>query len=389
MDDNRRRLLQAGLAGGAALMSGCVDEVVQADDTATVHDDSRPLNILILGGTGFIGPHMVHEALRRGHSVTLFNRGRTNKGLFPDLELLVGDRDNELDALKGRKWDAVVDNSGYVPRHVADSANLLSSAVSHYLFVSSVAAYAAMSGNLTASDFADVDMPNTEYDSPLITMPDESTEEVSSATYGPMKVLCERAVSEAMGDERVTILRPTWVAGPGDRSDRFTYWPVRVARGGEMLVPGTPDDRLQIVDVRDMANFVVDSLERRIAGIYNMVTPPLSYSMGDLMAGCQAVAATEVDATWVDLPFIQANDLLKGNTLPVWAPESGDTRSDALVNGDRSFAAGMKTRPTRETTRDTLTWWRTLAEERRNNIKAGLDSDREEELLASWHAQHG
>jgi 2'-hydroxyisoflavone reductase len=120
-----------------------------------------------------------------------------------------------------------------------------------------------------------------------------------------------------------------------------------------------------------------------------MVTPPLSYSMGDLMADCRAVAATEVDATWVDLPFIQANDLLTGNTLPIWAPESGDTRSDALVNGDRSFAAGMKTRPTRETTRDTLTWWRTLTEERRNNIKAGLDSDREEELLASWHAQHG
>ena len=389
MDDNRRRLLQAGLAGGVALLSGCDGEELQADDTVAVHDDTKPLNILILGGTGFIGPHMVHEALRRGHNVTLFNRGRTNSALFPDLELLVGDRDNGLDALKGREWDAVVDNSGYVPRHVADSANLLSTSVSHYLYVSSVAAYAAMSGNLTAPDYADVDVTNTEYDSPLVTMPDESIEEVSTETYGPLKVLCERAVNDAMGEERVTILRPTWVAGPGDRSDRFTYWPVRVARGGEMLVPGTPTDRLQIVDVRDMANFVVDSLEQRIVGIYNMVAPPLSYSMGDLMDDCQAVAATKVDATWVDLPFVQANDLQKNNALPIWAPESGNTRNDALVNGDRSFSKGMKTRPSRETTRDTLAWWRTLSEERRNNIKAGLDSDREKALLASWHAQHG
>lgn len=370
-------------------MSGCVKSSTGPDEAPADEGSTQPLRILILGGTGFIGPHMVHEALRRGHEVTLFNRGRTNRTLFPDLELLVGDRDNKLDALRGRKWDAVVDNSGYVPRHVADSASLLSSAVSHYIYVSSVAAYAAMSGNLTAADYHDVDMPNTEYDSPLVTMPDETVEEVTTETYGPLKVLCERAATEAMGENRITILRPTWVAGPGDNSDRFTYWPVRVARGGEMLVPGTSADLIQIVDVRDLANFVVDSLEKTITGIYNMVTPPGSYSMGEFMADCQAVTASDASLTWVDLPFIEANGLYTGGELPIWAPMSGDTRSDAIVDGSRAFEKGMRTRPPRETIRDTLSWWQTLPQDRRDNIRAGLSAQREAELLAVWHEQNG
>ena len=327
----------------------------------------------------------MHEALRRGHEVTLFNRGKSNRGLFPDLELLVGDRDNGLGALEGRKWDAVVDNSGYVPRHVADSAQLLASAVSHYIFISSVSAYAAMSGNRTAADYHDVDMPNTEYDSPLATMPDETVEEVTSETYGPMKVLCERAATAAMGEDRITILRPTWIAGPGDHSDRFTYWPVRVSRGGEMLAPGTASDLVQIVDVRDLANFVVDSMERRIMGIYNMVTPPGSYNMGALLADSQAVTATEVQVTWVDLPFIEAHGLYASGELPLWGPASGDTRSDVIVNGDRSFAQGMRTRPIKETIRDTLSWWQTLPQERRATMHAGMSPEREAEMLAAWH----
>ena len=387
MNKTRRRILQASLAGSAALISGCVRSDNEPDESKEVLRSNQSLKILILGGTGFIGPHMVHEALRRGHEISLFNRGRTNRTLFPDLELLVGDRNNQLDALKGRRWDAVVDNSGYVPRHVADSAQLLSSAVSHYIYVSSVSAYAAMSGNLTAADYHDVDVPNLEYESPLVTMPDETVEEVTSETYGPLKVLCERAATEAMGEDRITILRPTWVAGPGDNSDRFTYWPVRVSRGGEMLVPGSPVDRIQIVDVRDLANFVVDSLEQRITGIYNMVNPPGTYSMGQFMADCQPLVANAASLTWVDLPFIEANGLYASGQLPIWAPVSGDTRSDAIVNGDRSFAKGMKTRPERETIRDILQWWPTLSEERRSNIRAGMSAEREAEMLAAWRAQ--
>jgi 2'-hydroxyisoflavone reductase len=387
MNKTRRRILQASLAGSAALMSGCVRSDSEPDESTSVSHSTRSLRILILGGTGFIGPHMVHEALRRGHEISLFNRGRTNRALFPDLELLVGDRNNGLDALIGRSWDAVVDNSGYVPRHVADSAQLLSSAVSHYIYVSSVSAYAAMSGNLTAADYQNVDVANTEYDSALVTMQDETVEEVTSETYGPLKVLCEKAATEAMGEDRITILRPTWVAGPGDNSDRFTYWPVRVSRGGEMLVPGAPADRIQIVDVRDLANFVVDSLEQKITGIYNMVNPPGTYSMGQLMDDCQAVTAADVDMTWVDTPFIEKHGLYSGGELPIWAPMSGDSRSDALVNGDHAFAKGMKTRPERETIRGILTWWQALPEDRRSDMRAGLSAEREAEMLAAWHAQ--
>ena len=380
--------MQASLAGGATLMTGCVRSGDEPVESGQVSRSNQPLRILILGGTGFIGPHMVHEALRRGHEVSLFNRGRTNRTLFPDLELLIGDRNNGLDALIGRSWDAVVDNSGYVPRHVADSAQLLSSAVSHYIYVSSVSAYAAMSGNPTAADYHDVDVVNTEYDSSLVTMPDETVEEVTSETYGPLKVLCERAATAAMGEERITILRPTWVAGPGDNTDRFTYWPVRVSRGGEMLVPGNPSDQIQIVDVRDLANFVVDSLEKKITGIYNMVNPPGTYSMGQFMAECQALTGSDASLTWVDLPFIEKYGLYASGELPIWAPMSGDTRSDALINGDRASARGMKTRPERETIRDILRWWPTLPEDRRSSLRAGLSAEHEAEMLASWHEQN-
>jgi len=384
MNRGRRRFLQASLGGTTALMSGHIRSSSESGNACASKGDNKALRILILGGTGFIGPHMVQEALRRGHNVTLFNRGRTARDLFPDLELLVGDRDNELGALRGRTWDAVVDNSGYVPRHVADSATLLSSAVSHYLFVSSVSAYAAMSGNATAAKYHDVDMPNTEYGSPLAAMPDESVEEVTSLTYGPLKVLCERAVTEVMEERRVTILRPTWVVGPGDTSDRLTYWPVRVARGGEVLVPGTSEDLLQIIDVRDLAIFVVDSVERRLAGIFNMVTAPGSYSMGRFMLDNCALTRSDASLTWVDLPFIIENELLKDGTFGIWAPPSGDTRSDAIVSSARSFEHGLRARPPRETIRDTLGWWWSLSEERRRDMHAGLSADREARLLAAW-----
>jgi 2'-hydroxyisoflavone reductase len=267
MDRNRRRLIQAGLLGGATVAAGGLPGVATAaKDSKESH---RSLNILILGGTGFIGPHMVIEALRRGHKVSLFNRGRTNSALFPDLELYVGDRDNGLDALKGHSWDAVVDNSGYVPRHVADSARLLSSAASHYLYISSISAYADFGG---ANDES----------SPLATMDDETVEEITGETYGPLKALCEKRAAAEIDAGDLTILRPTYVCGPGDHTDRFTWWPARTMRGGDMLWPGTRADKIQIIDVRDLANFVVDSLEQKITGIYDMVTPAGGYSMGEL-----------------------------------------------------------------------------------------------------------
>lgn len=372
MNSNRRRFIQASLVGTAAVAAA---NVAAAEDRHT-RKISAALKILVLGGTGFIGPHMVREALRRGHAVTLFNRGKSNNELFPDLELLVGDRDNGLDALKGGKWDAVIDNSGYVPRHVRDSARLLSPAVSHYLFISSISAYAS---------FAE---PNKE-ESPLARMPDESLEEVTGETYGPMKALCERRARTEIGGDRLTVLRPTYICGPGDHTDRFSYWPVRTMQGGEMLWPGTPGDKIQIIDVRDLAEFVIDCLERHITGTYNTVTPAGSYSMGMLLEDSMAVTAAEVTPTWVSAAFIDRQKLGEDRSIPIWAPPAGEYKSVAFVDGERAAAKGLRNRPVRETARDLIDWWKTLPAERTGNIRAGLGAERETEILALWHEQAG
>jgi 2'-hydroxyisoflavone reductase len=370
MNKNRRRFLQTSLFGTTAAAAAGLPDVL-AEDSTSEHESSS-LNILVLGGTGFIGPHMVREALRRGHEITLFNRGKTNNTLFPDIELLVGDRNNGLDALKGRTWDAVVDNSGYVPRHVTDSARLLSPSVSHYLFISSISAYASFAG------------ANSE-DSPLATMPDETVEEVTGETYGPMKALCEQRAAAEIGEDRITILRPTYICGPGDHTDRFSYWPVRTMRGGEMLWPGTPEGKTQIIDVRDLANFVVDSIEQRITGTYNTVTPAGSYSMGDLLTDSMAVTAMELTPTWVSAAFIEQHFGRGRRSLPIWAPPTGEYAGVAFVSGERAVARGLRNRPVRETARDLISWWKTLPEERTQNVRAGLSAEREAEVLSLWH----
>ncbi len=236
MNNTRRRFLKTGLLGSAAVAAGCTAEVSTEEDVIT--EPWRPLRILILGGTGFIGPHMVREALRRGHEVELFNRGRTDSELFPDLKLLVGDRDNGLEALEGGSWDVVVDNSGYVPRHVEDSARLLASVVSHYLYISTISVY----GEFTKP---------IDEDTAVGTLEDETTEEVTGESYGPLKALCEQRVITEVGAGRTTVLRPTYICGPGDRTDRYSYWPIRAMRGGEMLWPGTPVRRSTRLPVRD------------------------------------------------------------------------------------------------------------------------------------------
>lgn len=356
--------MQASLLGSAAMVTAGVP---QASAAAPLGRESEPLKILILGGTGYIGPHMVREALRRGHEVSLFNRGRTGDDMFPDLQTFIGDRNNKLDALKGHKWDAVIDNSGYVPRHVADSARLLSDAASHYLFVSSISAYASFR------------VANDE-DSPLATMPDESVEEVTGETYGPMKALSEKMAAKEFGEDRLTVLRPTYICGPGDHTDRYTYWPVRTMRGGEMLWPGSPSDPIQIIDVRDLANFSIDCVEQRITGIYNTVTPQGAFTMGDLLEDSVAVTDAKMSPVWVSADFLEEHDALQH--IPIWSSTEGEESKAALVSGERSFAKGMKNRPTRETARDTIAWWKTLPAERTATLRAGLSPEKEAELLA-------
>lgn len=374
MNKNRRRFLQTSLLGTAVAAAGQMPgALAQETDSKQAR---KNLKILVLGGTGYIGPHMVREALRRRHDVTLFNRGKTARTLFRDLDLLIGDRDNGLDALKDRSWDAVIDNSGYVPRHVTDSARLLSPSVSHYVFVSSISAYAS---------FADAN----DEGSPLATMPDESVEEVTGGTYGPMKALCEQSVAAEMGEDRVTILRPTYICGPGDHTDRFSYWPVRTMQGGEMLWPGTPQDKIQIIDVRDFANFVVDAVEQRISGTYNTVTPAGSYSIGELLADSMAVTGVTVDPTWVSAEFIEAQNLAERGALPIWSPPTGEYAGVAYVNGERAAARGLRNRPVKETARDVISWWKTLPEQRTQKVRAGPSAEREAEVLSLWHEQNG
>jgi 2'-hydroxyisoflavone reductase len=370
MNNDRRRFLKTGLLGGAAVAAGCAPEA--ATDNAVAADPWRPMHILILGGTGFIGPHMVREALRRGHQVSLFNRGRTNNELFPDLELLVGDRNGGLDALEGGSWDAVVDNSGYVPRHAEDSARLLAPLVSHYLYISTISVY---------GEFV---VPVNE-DTAVATMEDASVEEVTGETYGPMKALCEKRVLDEVGEDRTTVLRPTYICGPGDRTDRFTYWPVRTMRGGEMLWPGTPEDHIQIIDVRDLANFTVDCLEQKIMGVYNTVTPAGTFTMGDLLEDSLAVTATDMDPVWVSGEFIGKHKVGESGALPIWEPPDGEQAALALVDGSRAAAAGLKNRPTRETARDTVSAWKTLPAERTEKLRAGLSADKEAEFLELWN----
>ncbi|MDZ7644479.1 MAG: NAD-dependent epimerase/dehydratase family protein [Woeseiaceae bacterium] len=374
MDKQRRRLLQAGLLGGAAAAGGIGGTAAYAEAATAGTMSRKPLRLLVLGGTGFIGPHMVREALRRGHTVELFNRGRTNDDIFPDLTTYLGDRNNDLDALRGGRWDVVIDNSGYVPRHVADSARLLSSLADHYIYVSSISAY------------ADLGSPVDE-DAPLATLADETVEEVTNETYGPLKALCEQRAAAEFGADRLAILRPTYICGPGDRTDRYTYWPVRAARGGEMLWPGTRADLLQIIDVRDLANFVVDVAEQRNTGAFNTVTPPGSFTMGDLLTDVSAVTTADMTPVWVEPEFLEAERALEGGGIPIWFPPQPDLAHAARVSGERAFAAGLVNRPTRETARDTLRWWRTLPAERTATLRAGLSAEEESALLAKWRAR--
>ena len=367
MTNSRREFIKAGVLGSAAIAAGLPQGASAAEKKI------KPLNVLILGGTGFLGPHMVRETLRRGHQVTLFNRGRSNKGLFPDLETIKGDRDNGLDGLKGRHWDAVIDNSGYVPRHVQDSARLLAPSNDRYVYTSTVSVY------------ADFDIHNVE-SSPLGTLPDESVEEVTGETYGPLKALCEKRAAGEVAAEKLTIIRPTYVCGPGDHTDRFSYWPVRTRKGGDMIWPGKPDDVIQIIDVNDLANFTLDCVDNNISGIYNAVNPAGSYTMGDLLADSQAVTGTTVDPQWIGEEFAYENELTGSRLLPIWSPNSGEHGGSGTFSGKAARAAGLHNRPERETARNLLTWWDTQSEERRADMKAGIPADREAELIAAWKA---
>lgn len=336
------------------------------------------MRILVLGGTLFVGRALVEKMVARGHEVTLFNRGRNAQVPPAGVEQLIGDRDGQLDALRGRSWDAAIDTSGYVPRLVRASAELLSAAVERYVFISSISVY------------RDFSRPNDE-EAPLATMPDESLEEVNGASYGPLKALSERAVEEAFPG-RALIVRPGLIVGPHDPTMRFSYWTSRIARGGEVLAPGDPDTLVQLIDVRDLARWLVEMVEAGRTGLFNAVGPDFTLTMGGLLDACREASGSDAQLTWVSEAFLAERGILPWSNLPLWMPLGREShRAFHRIPVDRALAAGLTFRPLVETARATLAWQRATAG-RPLPAKLGvpmpdltLSADREAELLAEWH----
>src|SRR3984957_5870626 len=360
---SRRQLLQLAASLTA---SGVLPRALAAATTSKT--------LLILGGTGFIGPHLTKEALRLGWKVTHFNRGKRAPEGVADVETLLGDRNGQLDALRGRKWDVVSDDTGQIPKYVKMSAELLAPNVGYCLFISSISAYASFA------------QPNDE-SSPVGHLADPNIDKTTNETYGPMKALCERYSMEAFKG-RASVVRPGYIVGPLDGSDRFTYWPVRASRGGEMMAPGTAHDPIQIIDVRALLVWILKLAPPRTTGYVNAVSPPHAFTMGDVVeASVRASPAAGATVTWVPEDFLATQWKVEDLDFPPWAPMSGETAAASLTSTARAQKAGLKIRPMQETVIDTLAWFRTLPPERQAKLRAGIDPQKETDVLKAWHAK--
>jgi 2'-hydroxyisoflavone reductase len=370
---SRRSFLTAVAAAGAAA------PFARALPASTPPAAPAPKRILVLGGTAFLGPHFVRAAQANGHTVTLFNRGKTNPGMFADLEQLRGDRQKgELDALKGRTFDAVVDTSGYVPSQVAATAKLLAGSCKHYQFVSTISVY----GNFEERP------ERIDETAEVATMPAAEVDKANESGavgryYGALKALCEAAAEAAMPG-RVCNVRPGLIVGPGDTSDRFTWWPVRADRGGDVLAPGDPDGHVQFVDVRDLAAWMLHCIERDVTGVHNATGFHGRVSMAEVLAACKCATSAPVDLVWASEEFLMANEVRPYMQMPLWIPREGRR----VVDCGKAIAAGLRFRPIADTVRDTLQW----AKQERGDqpfARTGLPAAREAELLAKWRAQAG
>jgi nucleoside-diphosphate-sugar epimerase len=325
------------------------------------------MRILILGGTVFLGRALADEALLRGHRLTLFNRGQSNPGLYPQVERLTGDRKVDLSALQGGRWEAVIDTCGYLPRVVAASAAALAGSVEHYTFIS------------TESVYASPLQPGLDESAPVGVLPDESVEEITGETYGPLKALCEQTVEAALPG-RALVVRPGLIVGPYDASDRFTYWPDRVAQGGRLLAPGRPERGVQFIDVRDLAAWVIHQVEGRQTGVFNLDGLPQAVSMQALLEACKTASGSDARFEWVPDSFLTENNVGAWMELPLWIPEDDpDAAGFFSIRVDKALRAGLAYRPLLDTVADTLAWARTRPPE--YAWRAGLSRQREAELL--------
>ncbi|MDX2086966.1 MAG: NAD-dependent epimerase/dehydratase family protein [Kofleriaceae bacterium] len=369
MTIDRRSFLTGSLAALAACGSKA-SPTTASDPRPAPTAKPEPRSILVLGGTGFLGPHVIDVAVARGHTVTMFNRGKTRPGLYPELEKLHGDRDGKLEALAGRTWDAVVDTSGYVPRVVRMSAELLAPNVQHYLFVSTISVY-------------DADrIPNADETAPLQKLADPANEDVR-ANYGALKAACEVAAEAAMPG-RVTNIRPGLIVGPGDPTGRFSHWPTRMAAGGEVLCPGDGSTPTQWIDGRDLGAWIVKLIEARTLGTYNALGPAKATTMREVLEATNAAAGNKAKLTWVPNSFLQQHDVSPWAEMPMWVDLSDMPGFGTLVN-KRAVAAGLTFRPIGDTARDTLAWLATLPDDERTKLRdSGIKPEKEAAVLAAW-----
>ena len=366
----RRHFIKTSAATGLALAARSTS--LFAEKVA------KPLRILILGGTGFTGPSQVRYSLGRGHKVTTFNRGKTHPGELPaEVEQLVGDRNGKLDALKNRQWDVVIDNPTTLPAWVRDAAQMLKGNVDRYAFISTISVYP---DPLPAAG-VDENSALQKYDGPD---PYKETIEAVRAsgykTYGPLKALTEKE-AEKWFPGKTLIIRPGLIVGPRDETDRFTYWPVRIDRGGETIAPGNPDDPVQFIDARDLAEWTIRMAENRETGIYNATGPAKPLGVGGMLDGIKEAEKSNATFTFVPYDFLKQNKVEAWSDMPVWA---GDELGLSRTKIDRALNKGLTFRPMADTARDTLAWFKSLPQDRQSKMRAGLTAERESEVLTAW-----
>lgn len=325
------------------------------------------MHLLILGGTAFVGRHLTQQALQRGWDVTLFNRGQTNPDLFPGVGRLVGDRlAGDLASLQSGTWDACIDTCGYIPRVVRQAGEVLRDRVGHYQFVSTISVY------------RDFSSKSLDEDSAVGRIEDPTIEVINGETYGPLKVLCEQE-TWAHWDDRAVIVRPGLIVGPDDRTDRFTYWPVRMASEDRVLVPDTLEQPSQMIDVRDLCAFMLDLTERQARGTFNATGPQVPWQLGEVFSTVREAVGSSAQLVPASADFLVKHEVQPWSDLPLWLPE--DSWGTCRVDVSRALQAGLKLRPLSQTAADTLAWWKSLSPSR--DLKAGLSRARELELLAS------
>jgi 2'-hydroxyisoflavone reductase len=342
------------------------------------------MKLLILGGTVFLGRHLVAAAQGNGHEVTLFNRGLHGRNVFPGVEQIHGDRAGDLTALRGRQWDAVIDTNGYVPSRVRASAQLLAEHVKHYTFISSISVY------------ADVSAPNIPESAPIATISPadvQAAEQVKPPAlgtparaygehYGALKALCEQALAETLPG-RSLVIRPGLIVGPYDYSDRFTYWPQRVARGDEVLAPGRPERTIQLIDARDLAEWIVRMSEQGRTGVYNASGPECQLTMQQMLETCKSATSSDATFLWPDDAFLLAEGATPWSQIPLWIPDEANIAGFLSVDLSEALASGLTFRRLADTVRDTLAWDRTRPPD--TEREAGLAPTEELRLLHAWH----